>query len=93
MLSELFQNFKKVFSDCSKRNFLLKLIIVFLLILSTNYIFDRIDNDELKKTFQENPYIIIKIPNNTMFKIIIIFIFVIFGFFIYHYLIKPNFIS
>ena len=69
--SEIFENSKKLFKESSNLIFYLKMLILFCIYLFSNYIFDRIDHEDLLRTFHDNPHITIKLPNNTTFKIII----------------------
>lgn len=86
---ELLENSKKVLNEIPQTKFLIKMLILFIMYLFANYIFDRIDHEELLRTFHDKPYITIKLPNNTTFKIIISFIMIWLSHWVYYYLLKP----
>jgi hypothetical protein len=86
---ELYENSKLILKEASQKFFLLKIILLFGIYLISNYIFDRIDHEDLLRTFHNKPYISIKFPNNTTFKIIITLLMIIFSHYIYRYLLKP----
>jgi hypothetical protein len=87
--SEIFENSKMLFKESSNVVFYLKMFILFCLYLFSNYIFDRIDQEDLLRTFHDNPNIIIKLPNNTTFKIIITILMIVLSHFVYKNFIKP----
>ncbi len=87
--SEFYDNSKLLFSEMIKLSFLLKIILLFFVYLFSNYVFDRIDNEDLIRTFAQSPYTTIQLPNNTTFKILITIGMVIFSHFIYKVAIKP----
>ena len=85
---QLIDNSKQLLKESSNVTFYLKILILFCIYLFSNYIFDRIDQEDLLRTFQDNPDIIIKLPNNTTFKIIITFLMVITSHLFYKYILK-----
>lgn len=87
--SEFYQNSKLLFNGMSNTGFLIKMIILFVVYLFINYIFDRINNEDFIRTFAENPNITIRLPNNTTFKILITIGMVIATHFIYKIALKP----
>ncbi len=87
--SEIFENSKKLFKESSNVIFYLKMLILFCIYLFSNYIFDRIDHEDLLRTFHDNPDITIKLPNNTTFKIIITILMIVLSHWFYKYLVKP----
>jgi hypothetical protein len=87
--SEVIDNFKLLLNEMSHSGFLLKMIILFIIYLFSNYIFDRINNEDLIRTFIQNPTMTIQIPNNTTFKILITIFMVIISHFTYILFIKP----
>lgn len=87
--SEIFENSKLLFKEMGNFSFLLKIIILFIVYLFSNYIFDRINNEDLIRTFAENPTINIQLPNNTTFKMLITICMIISSHFIYNFLVKP----
>ena len=87
--SEIYQNSKLLFNEMSNTSFLLKMIILFCVYLFSNYIFDRINNEDLIRTFAENPNINIQLPNNTTFKMLITIGMIILSHFIYKFALKP----
>ena len=87
--SEIFENSKKLFKESSNIIFYLKMFILFCIYLFSNYIFDRIDHEDLLRTFHDDPDITIKLPNNTTFKIIITLLMIITSHWVYKYLLKP----
>ena len=60
-----------IFKEMTNKNFLNKMIILFIIYLFSNYIFDRINNEDLKKTFIHKPNIIIQIPNKIIINLLI----------------------
>jgi hypothetical protein len=48
--SEIFENSKLLFKEMGNFSFLLKIIILFIVYLFSNYIFDRINNEDLIRT-------------------------------------------
>ncbi len=87
--SEIFENSKKLFKESSNIIFYIKMLILFCIYLFSNYIFDRIDHEDLLRTFHDDPDITIKLPNNTTFKIIITLLMVITSHWVYKNLLKP----
>lgn len=87
--NQIYENSRMVIRDACQKKFLIKLIILFFLYLISNYLFDLIDNDDLTKTFAEKPYIIVRLPNNTIFKMLLTFTLIIITHYLYSYLIKP----
>lgn len=87
--SEIFENSKKLFQESSNIIFYLKMLILFCIYLFSNYIFDRIDHEDLLRTFHDDPDITIKLPNNTTFKIIITLLMITTSHWVYKYLLKP----
>ena len=71
------------------KSFLIKMIILFCVYLFSNYVFDRINHEDLTRTFAENPNITIQLPNNTTFKIIITIGMIVLSHFIYKNILKP----
>ena len=90
LTKELFNNTKLFLRDAHQVGFIIKLIILFILYIIINFIFDIITRDDLTKTFAENPYIEIRLPNNMTYKMIISIIMIITSHFFYKYLIKPH---
>jgi hypothetical protein len=86
---ELLNNGKSVFSGIFQFRFFIKLVILFILYLITNLIFDLINEDELKPIFEENKTMAIELPNNIIFKFVITLIMIIASNFIYLMFIKP----
>jgi hypothetical protein len=86
---ELLNNGKSVFSEIFQFRFFIKLVILFILYLITNLIFDLINEDELKPIFEENKTMAIELPNNIIFKFVITLIMIIASNFIYLMFIKP----
>lgn len=87
--TEIYENSKILFKEACQYKFLIKIIILFILYIFANYIFDRIDHEDLIRTFHDRPTITIKLPNNTTFKIIITFIMIFISHFVYKIIIKP----
>jgi len=87
--SEIFENSKILVKEVYQKNFFLKLLLLFSLYLVTNYVFDRIDHEDLVRTFHSNPHINIKLPKNTTFKIIITLIMILLSHYVYKLFIKP----
>lgn len=69
--SEIYENSKLLFVESYKESFYIKILILFCVYLFSNYIFDRIDHEDLTRTFHDKPNITIELPNNTTFKFII----------------------
>lgn len=86
---ELLDNSKNVFSEILQFRFFIKLIILFILYLISNLIFDKINEDELKRIFEANPTLAIELPNNVIFKLLITLFMIIASNFIYKMFIKP----
>lgn len=87
--SEIFENSKKLFKESSNIIFYIKMLILFCIYLFSNYIFDRIDHEDLLRTFHDDPDITIKLPNNTTFKMIITLLMVVTSHWVYKNLLKP----
>jgi len=87
--SEIYENSKLLYKEMYNKRFLVKMIILFVVYLFSNYIFDRINHEDLTRTFAENPNIIIELPNNTTFKMLITFAMIILSHFVYLIFIKP----
>ena len=86
---ELLNNGKSVLSEIFQFRFFIKLIILFILYLISNLIFDKINEDELKRIFENNPTLTIELPNNVIFKLVITLFMIITSNFIYKIFIKP----
>lgn len=86
--SEVIENLKLLLNRMSNSGFLLKIIILFIIYLFSNYIFDRINNEDLIKTFIQKPTITVQISNTT-FKILITIFMGITSHFTYILFIKP----
>ena len=89
-VKELFNNTKQFLKDDHYTSFIIKIIILFILYLVVNLVFDIITRNDLTKTFVENPYIVIHLPNNMTYKILISLFMIITSHFFYKYLIKPH---
>ncbi len=87
--SEIYENSKLLFKEMYNKSFALKMLILFIVYLFSNYIFDRINHEDLIRTFAENPNITIELPNNTTFKMLITIGMVVISHFIYSTIIKP----
>lgn len=87
--SEIYENSKLLFKEMYTTSFLIKMIILFCVYLFSNYIFDRINNEDLNRTFANNPYITIQLPNNTTFIILITIGMIILSHIIYKTILKP----
>lgn len=87
--SEVYGNSKLLLMEMGNVRFLIKMIILFIVYLFSNYIFDRINHEDLIRTFEENPNMTIELPNNTTFKILISIFMIILSHFIYRNTIKP----
>jgi len=87
--SEIYENSKLLYKEMYNKSFLIKMIILFCVYLFSNYVFDRINHEDLTRTFAENPNIIIRLPNNTTFKIIITIGMIVLSHFIYKNILKP----
>lgn len=87
--SEIYENSKLLYKEMYNKSFLIKMIILFCVYLFSNYIFDRINNEDLIRTFAENPNITIQLPNNTTFKMLITLGMIIFSHFVYKTILKP----
>jgi hypothetical protein len=73
-----------------KESFFNKIIILFFVYLFSNYMFDKIDHEELYGAFHEKPTITIEIPKNVTFKIILTLILVITSQWVYKNIIKQH---
>jgi len=87
--SEIYENSKLLYKEMYNKSFLIKMIILFCVYLFSNYVFDRINHEDLIRTFAENPNITIRLPNNTTFKIIITIGMIVLSHFIYKNILKP----
>lgn len=87
--SEIYENSKLLYKEMYNKSFLIKMIILFCVYLFSNYVFDRINHEDLTRTFAENPNITIQLPNNTTFKIIITIGMIVLSHFIYKNILKP----
>ncbi len=87
--SEIYENSKLLIKEMSNKFFLIKMIILFCLYLFSNYLFDRINHEDLIRTFAENPNITIQLPNNTTFKVLITIGMIVSSHFIYKSFLKP----
>ena len=87
--SEFYDNSMLLFKEMRKLSFFLKMALLFFVYLFSNYVFDRIDHEDLIRTFHEHPYINIQLPNNTTFKLLITLFMIVSSHFIYRTLIKP----
>jgi hypothetical protein len=83
--NEIYGNLKTL-----KNSFLNKIIILFCVYLFSNYMFDRIDHDDLYGAFHEKPYITINIPKNATFKLILTIILVFTSQWVYRNIIKQH---
>jgi hypothetical protein len=70
--SKVMNNGTMLLNQALNKSFLIKILILFINYLISNYIIDRLNHENLIKTFVENPNITIDIPNNLTFKILII---------------------
>jgi hypothetical protein len=86
---ELFSSTKVLAKEIYQRNFFLKMVLLFCLYTFTNYVFDRVDHEDLVRTFHQSPHINIRLPKNTTFKLLIILLMIISSHFFYVYLLKP----
>jgi hypothetical protein len=90
---EIYENFKMVFKEACQKKLLLKIFLLFGIYLLSNYILDRIDQEDLIRIFHNKPYIKlsnnIRLPNNIIFKFILILILLITSKYVYRYIIKP----
>lgn len=87
--SEIYENSKLLYKEMYNKSFALKMIILLIVYLFSNYIFDRINHEDLIRTFAENPNITIELPNNTTFKMLITIGMIIISHFIYAAILKP----
>jgi len=87
--SEIYENSKLLAKEMYNIKFLVKMIILFCVYLFSNYIFDKINNEDLIRTFAENPNITIQLPNNTTFKLLITIGMIILSHFVYKTILKP----
>ena len=86
--NEIYEKSKLLFIESSKESFYFKILILFCVYLFSNYIFDRIDHEDLSRTFHDKPNIIIELPNNTTFKFIIIIILIVTSHWFYKNILK-----
>ena len=85
IFNDIYENIKTL-----KESFYHKIIILFCIYLFSNYIFDRIDHDELYGVFHEKPFLTINIPKNTTFKLFISIILVFASQWVYINIIKQH---
>ena len=85
MFNDIYENVKSL-----NESFYHKIIILFCVYLFSNYMFDRIDHDDLYGVFHKEPYITVKIPKNTTFKLFITIILIIGSQFVYRNFIKQH---
>ena len=83
IFNDFYENIKTL-----KESFFYKIIILFCIYLFSNYMFDRIDHDELYGVFHKKPFVSINIPKNATFKLIITFILIITSQWVYRNIIK-----
>lgn len=89
--TEIYSSIRVIGKEVGQKKFLSKMLLLFGIYLISNYIFDMIDREDLIRTFHSNPYITIKLPNNTTWKIIISLGMIVLSHYTYTYLIKPFF--
>ncbi len=89
LTNELMSSSKTLAKEIYQNNFLYKIIIIFCLYTITNYVFDRVDHEDLVRTFHDNPEINIKLPKNLTFKLLIILFMIVSSHFFYRYMLKP----
>jgi hypothetical protein len=87
--NQIYENSTMLLKEAAKKKFFLKILLLFSIYLISNYIFDRIDHEDLLRTFHDKPYIYIKLPNNTTFKLAITLLMIIISHFVYKYILKP----
>ena len=90
--SQMLDNSKSVLSNLFQFWFIFKLILLFILYLISNFLFDRINTGELKPIFESdgnNKTLNIEVPNNVIFKLLITLIMIITSSFIYTIFFKP----
>jgi len=90
--SQMLDNSKSVLSNIFQFWFFFKLILLFILYLISNFLFDRINNGELRPIFESdgnNKTLNIELPNNVIFKLLITVIMIITTSFIYTIFLKP----
>ncbi len=87
--SEIFENSKLLFLNSPKESFYFKLLILFCVYLFSNYIFDRINTEDLSRAFIEKQFISINLPNNITFRLIITIIMIITSQWFYKNILKP----
>lgn len=75
--------------EAQQKKFLIKILILFCIYLFSNYLFDRIDREDLIRTFHDKPFITIRLPNNTTFKVIMSLIMIVLSHWVYKYVLKP----
>jgi len=83
MLNNMYENVKTL-----KESFYHKIIILFCVYLFSNYVFDRINHDELHGAFHKEPFITFKIPKDIAFKIIISLILILSSQWVYRNILK-----
>ncbi len=86
---EFFSSTKILAKEIYQRNFFLKMLLLFCLYTFTNYVFDRVDHEDLVRTFHQSPTINIELPKNTTYKLLITLFMIISSHFFYVYLLKP----
>lgn len=84
---EIYENSKLLFHKNQKETFYAKLLLLFIIYLFSNYIFDKID-DDLSRTFQNKKFITINLPNNATFKLIITIILIVISGWFYNNVLK-----
>jgi hypothetical protein len=90
--SQMLNNSKSVLANIFQFWFFFKLILLFILYLISNFLFDRINNGELRPIFESdgnNKTLNIELPNNVIFKLLITIIMIIITSFIYTIFLKP----
>jgi hypothetical protein len=86
---EVLDNGRILLNETFNMSFTIKIIILFIIYLFSNYIIDRLNQEDLIRTFVENPNITIQIPNNVTFKILIRIIMIIASHYVYVLFIRP----
>jgi hypothetical protein len=87
--TEIYENSKILIKEASNKKFILKILLLFCIYLFSNYIFDKIDREDLVRTFHDKPFITIRLSNNTTFKVIMTLIMIVLSHWFYKYLLKP----
>lgn len=89
LYSEIYENSKILVKEACQKKFFFKIFLLFGIYLFSNYIFDRIDREDLIRTFHDKPFITIRLQNNTTFKVIITLIMIVLSHYVYKYILKP----